>query len=106
SLENQLKKESMQFDILAVDAFSGDAIPVHLITKEAVAMYFRHLKPNGILAIHITNRYIDLKPVVYRLAMEFNKTALFIEQERNSDEGLKHADWILLTSNRAFMSDK
>jgi hypothetical protein len=106
SLENQLKKEPMKFDVLGVDAFSGDAIPVHLITKEAVAMYFRHLKPDGILAIHVTNRYIDLKPVVYNLSAELEKTALLIEQEKDADTGLKHAEWILLTNNQAFINDE
>jgi len=48
------------FDVLAVDAFSSDAIPVHLLTREAFALYWRHLKPNGVLAVHVTNKFIDL----------------------------------------------
>src|SRR5207247_10321436 len=59
-----------QFDVLAVDAFSGDAIPVHLLTREAVALYLRHLKPTGILAIHTSNTYLRLAPIVQLLARD------------------------------------
>ncbi|WP_239016572.1 fused MFS/spermidine synthase [Sphingorhabdus pulchriflava] len=52
------------FDLLAIDAFSSDSIPLHLLTKEAFAVYRRALKPNGILLVHISNRYIDLNPVI------------------------------------------
>lgn len=55
---------SRQFDVLAVDAFSGDAIPVHLLTREANALYWRHLKPDGILAVHVSNRHLSLAPAV------------------------------------------
>ncbi len=51
-----------------MDAFSGDAIPVHLLTKEAFGLYFRHLKPDGILAVHTSNTYLQLAPVVKQLA--------------------------------------
>ena len=67
---------SQQFDILIMDAFSGDSVPVHLITREALATYFRHLKPGGILAINTTNRYLDLNPVVERGASAFGKLAI------------------------------
>ena len=67
---------SQQFDILVMDAFSGDSVPVHLITREAFALYFRHLKPNGILAVNISNSYLDLEPVMERAANAFDKTAL------------------------------
>lgn len=55
---------SQQFDVILVDAFSSDAIPIHLLTKEALELYFRHLKPTGVLGVHISNRYLDLRPVV------------------------------------------
>src|ERR1051326_6211762 len=61
SLERQ---PDQQFDVLAVDAFSSDSIPVHLLTKEAMLLFYRHLKPDGILAVHISNRYLDLQPVL------------------------------------------
>src|SRR5207244_4450102 len=56
SLENE---DAQGFDVLVVDAFSGDSIPVHLLTQEAAALYFRHLKPDGILVVHVTNVYLD-----------------------------------------------
>jgi SAM-dependent methyltransferase len=65
-----------QFDLLVMDAFSGDSVPVHLITREAFRTYFRHLKPDGILAVNITNTYLDLRPVVERAAAAFGKVAL------------------------------
>jgi SAM-dependent methyltransferase len=64
------------FDILVMDAFSGDSVPVHLITREAFQQYFRHLKPGGIVAVNITNRYLNLEPVMERVAAEFGKVAL------------------------------
>jgi hypothetical protein len=67
---------SQQYDILVVDAFSGDAIPVHLLTVEAFRVYFRHLKPGGIVALNTTNRYLDLKPVMAHAAAAFGKIAL------------------------------
>jgi predicted O-methyltransferase YrrM len=67
---------SQQFDLLVMDAFSGDSVPVHLITREAFGTYFRHLKPSGILAVNITNTYLDLRPVVERAAAAFGKVAL------------------------------
>src|SRR5207244_11884299 len=62
------REPSQQFDVLAIDAFSSDAIPVHLITSEALGIYRRHMKPGGVIAFHVTNRYLDLVPVVQALA--------------------------------------
>jgi SAM-dependent methyltransferase len=62
-----------EFDILVMDAFSGDSVPVHLITREAFQSYFRHLKPNGILAVNISNKYLDLEPVMQRAAEALGK---------------------------------
>ena len=60
--------DDVQYDIIALDAFSGDSVPVHLLTREAFAILHRHLKPNGFIVIHITNRYLNLYPVVKRQA--------------------------------------
>src|SRR5580698_9608149 len=76
SLERQLANNEIQnFDVLSVDAFSSDAIPIHLLTREALALYFHHLKPTGILALHISNRYLDLAPVCAAGAAYFHKEA-------------------------------
>ena len=57
-------------DLLVVDAFSSDSIPMHLMTREAFGVYRRHLRPGGLLLVHISNRYLDLKPVVAAAATE------------------------------------
>ena len=62
-----------QFDVLAVDAFSSDSIPVHLLTREAFHLYFRHLRPDGILAVHVSNSHLELEPVVQRAAEALGK---------------------------------
>ena len=72
---NLEKEASQQFDILVMDAFSGDSVPVHLITREAFQIYFRHLKPDGILAVNTTNNYLDLDPVMQSAAAAVNKVA-------------------------------
>ena len=78
------REPSQQFDLLVMDAFSGDSVPVHLVTREAFRTYFRHLKPGGILAVNITNRYLDLTPVMERAATRFRqaRAALRLRAER------------------------
>jgi hypothetical protein len=85
------------FDLLAVDAFSGDSIPVHLLTREAFALYFHHLKPDGILAVHISNRYLDLYPVVERAAQSMGKATLLVDSEDDDDTDVFGATWVLVT---------
>jgi len=77
-----------QFDILVMDAFSGDSVPVHLITLEAFKTYFRHLKPGGILAVNISNKYLNLAPVMAAAASRFHKVALRVYDEPMNDEPL------------------
>ena len=82
-----LEREPTQgFDVLGVDAFSGDSIPVHLLTRESFQLFFRHLKPHGILAVHISNRYLDLKPVVTAAASELGKVSLLYERDETDEE--------------------
>src|SRR5204863_1378176 len=77
-----LERESPEnFDVLAVDAFSSDSIPVHLLTREAMLLYFRHLKPDGILAVHISNRYLDLQPVLQGETEATGKVACVVDTE-------------------------
>jgi hypothetical protein len=73
------QEEPENFDVIVLDAFSGDAIPVHLLTREAFAVYLRHLAPNGIIAVHITNWNISLGPVVNALAHENNLACVAID---------------------------
>jgi predicted O-methyltransferase YrrM len=93
-----------QFDVLLVDAFSGDAIPVHLLTKEAFALYFRHLKPDGILAVHTSNTYLDLAPVVKRLADDADYPTRLISSQENAPALISAADWVLVTRNESFLN--
>ncbi|MBT3879201.1 MAG: fused MFS/spermidine synthase [Candidatus Scalindua sp.] len=84
SLERELLNQGpLRYDIMALDAFSGDAIPIHLLTREAFDLYWKHLKSDGILAIHISNAYLDLKPVVNALARESGMRTILIEDDGN-----------------------
>jgi hypothetical protein len=92
---------SQQFDMLVMDAFSGDSVPVHLITREAFAVYFRHLKPNGILAVNISNSYLNLEPVMERAANAFDKLALVYHWTPPKDDPMCFACSWTLIMNRA-----
>lgn len=97
------REESRQFDLLAIDAFTSDAIPVHLLTREAFLLYLRHLADRGILAIHITNRYLDLEPVVQAIADDLHLSTAFINSgpspwERKDQ--LNPSIWMLLARYR------
>jgi SAM-dependent methyltransferase len=93
-----LESEAPQhFDVLAVDVFSGDSIPVHMLTREAFAVYFRHLRPDGILAVHISNLYLNLEPVVAAAAQAYGKTALvFNFVPPNNQDWCYPATWVLM----------
>jgi len=95
-----------------LDAFSSDAIPVHLLTREAFEIYRRHLKPDGVIAVHISNRYLGLQPVVLRLADHFAFRSAIIndadtewdfEQQENGTYAYA-SDWVLLSKNEAFLN--
>jgi len=94
------------FDLLVLDAFSSDAIPVHLLTREAFAIYFKHLSPRGVLAVHISNRYLDLKPVVQEAANFYGKQARLVDSEGIDYIGVYSSDWILVAQDpKIFDSD-
>ena len=95
------------FDLIALDAFSGDAIPAHLLTREAFAGYLKHLQPRGIIAVHISNRYFDLAPVVNAIADRYHLTALPIDADCDSSDEMHHASskWVLLTTNEQVIND-
>ncbi len=87
------------FDVLVVDAFTGDSIPIHLLTREAFDLYFSDLKPDGILAVHVTNRYLDLSPVVQQLAAARGREARLIHSPEDPSREIYAADWVLVSSN-------
>ena len=93
-----------QYDVIAVDAFSGDAIPVHLLTAEAIQLYRRHLRPDGVIAFHISNQYLNLAPVLKQQADHAGLRAVRVSSPDNPDEGAFAADWILVTANDDFLA--
>jgi hypothetical protein len=101
----QLQREpASRFHVLAVDAFSGDSIPVHLLTREAVALYASRVRDDGVVALHISNRYLNLKPVVRRIAQDLGLHTAYINDPERADAPL-HAssDWVLLSKSRAML---
>src|SRR5205085_3235576 len=86
-----------QFDVLAIDAFSSDAIPVHLITVEALDVYRRHMKPDGVIAFHVTNRYLELVPIVEALANARGMRSVWVDDD-GDDSLASRSDWVLLAA--------
>lgn len=104
-LERELEENKPQeYDILVIDAFASDAIPIHLLTKEAFELYLSHLNSDGILAIHITNRHMNLVPVVWALKTHLGLDGVVVESMKDSDVSMT-ATWILLTNNEAFFEN-
>ena len=101
-----LEREPPQgFDVLAVDAFSSDAIPVHLITREALATYLRHMKPDGIVAFHVSNRFLNLIPVVARIARELNVHASLVTDDPDEDDDRRsRSDWVLVSRDASALA--
>ena len=95
SLEREAAQE---FDVLVLDAFSGDSIPVHLLTREAFAVYFKHLRRGGILAVHTSNLHLDLVPVVKLAASHFGMHAWRVSSPADASRRLSPADWVLVSS--------
>jgi hypothetical protein len=91
------REPSQQFDVLVLDAFSGDSIPVHLLTIEAFELYFRHLKPAGVLAVHVTNKYLALAPVVHRIAEALGKQDRLLEDPGNRSAAIFPSSWVLVS---------
>jgi hypothetical protein len=101
---NLEREPPQRFDILVIDAFSSDSIPVHLITREALAVYLKHMQPDGIVAFHVTNRYLDLPPVVKMVADANGIASVLVEHDPDeSDERYSNTDWTLVTRDRSFL---
>jgi hypothetical protein len=97
-----------RYDVLGIDAFAGDSVPMHLITREAMALYVRHLAPDGVIVFQATNRYIDMMPVVKRLATEFGMEAVLVSDSPDSQNGadywLSSTDQILVSRDRNLLA--
>ena len=100
SLERQ---PPQQFDIVVLDAFSSDAIPIHLMTEEAFQVYLKHLHPGGVLAFHASNKHLDLESVVIQTAGILNMEYVWIKDLKDEMEHRFDSDWILLTNNKSFL---
>jgi spermidine synthase len=104
SMEAELSRnESQDFDLLVVDAFSGDAPPVHLLTREAFEIYLKELKPTGIIAVNITNTFIDLQPVIAALAENMGLSYTVVHSDGDGRISL-YCDWVLLS--KASLTDR
>lgn len=99
------READQQYDVIVLDAFSSDAIPVHLLTLEAFHHYQRHLKPDGAIVVHVSNRYLDLHPVVYRIADKIGFPAITIDDNDTAYEeaGFYGSDWIIMTRNQVLL---
>jgi hypothetical protein len=99
------REGNQQFDVLILDAFNGDAIPVHLLTKEAFELYRRHLQPGGVIAVHITNQHLDLRPIVRGAADHLGlKTLLVLDEQGGVDNPLSTSAWMVLGPDAGFLA--
>jgi SAM-dependent methyltransferase len=90
-------------DVLVIDAFSGDSIPIHLLTVEAFRLYFRALAPGGVLAVHISNRYLDLEPVVAAATARLGRRATVIDNAPDPDAAVFHSTWVLIGNGEPYL---
>ncbi len=96
-----LEREPPQgFDVLVVDAFSSDSIPVHLLTREALGVYLRHMSEKGVIALHVSNRFINLQPVLERVAKALGKRSLLVETDDRDDGTCYGTTWVLVANQR------
>ena len=101
-LERQLEAGSKQFDVLLLDAFSSDSVPVHLLTEQAFDIYQQHMAPGGVIAANISNRHVDLRPVLRGVGAKKGLEVAWVQGYPDSFEGYFQTDWVLL-GDRAFL---
>ena len=105
SLEREAPR---RYDVMGIDAFSGDSIPMHLITREAMAQYVRHVKDDGVIVFQATNRFVDLPPVIKRLAAEFGMEAVLVSDSPPSTDDYTYwyssTDQVIVSRNRALLT--
>ena len=104
------RQEPQNYDVIVLDAFSGDAIPAHLLTDEAFSLYERHLNkdasgnPDGVVVIHISNRYLDLEPVVAAIAEKHKYQTVNVHAQGDGSIADTASDWVLVTRNKEFLA--
>jgi hypothetical protein len=101
-----LEREGDQhFDVLILDAFNGDAIPTHLLTREAFDLYRRHLNPGGVIAVHITNLHLDLRPIVRGAAEHLGLgTLLVLDEQGGTNNPCSTSAWMVLSTDKGFLA--
>jgi spermidine synthase len=100
------REQPQDYDVLVIDAFSSDAVPVHLLTVEAMEIYLKHLAADGVLAFHISTMHLDLHSVLWQLAEHLELETAWIEGFENEDTGALASDWILLARDGTFLDSK
>ena len=106
-LEQEAERgEHQQFDVLVLDAFDSDAIPLHLLTREAYELYRSHLVEDGLLAVHVSNLYVDITPIVRGLAQLAGHRAIHVVSDANDKWHARVARWVLVTNNESFLAAK
>lgn len=104
TMEGELKRrEPQRFDVLVVDAFSSDSIPAHLLTRECFQIYRNHLNPDGLLLVHVTNRFLNLVPVVQAQAWQLGLRSALVVSPGDRDRSVSQAKWMILTRNEDFL---
>jgi spermidine synthase len=98
---NLEREPDQHYDVLLLDAFSGDSVPVHLLTVEAFKIYMRHMNVDGIIAVHVTNRYLSLAPVIEKIAKQIGMKTTRIQTDSNGDHDI--TDYVLVTNNDPFL---
>jgi hypothetical protein len=95
--------DDMQYDVIALDAFTGGSVPIHLLTREAFHIYRRHLKPDGFIAINITNGYLNLYPVIRRQAEDLGMGFRNKFQSAIPDQHIRHNQYVVITNDREYL---
>jgi SAM-dependent methyltransferase len=104
-LNLEREKEAQRFDLLSVDAFSSGSIPIHLLTREALRGYRRHLAPGGVIVYNVTNRFVNLAPLL-KLVAEAEGMKILLIEDSPSDERYSGTSYVLVTENEALLADK
>ncbi len=105
SLEQEQIDSSQPYDLIAIDAFTDDSIPVHLLTKEAFGLYLKRLNSNGVIAVHISNRFLNLVPVVKGVSEAWGLTGVVVENQTKTDPFSTESVWVLVSKDSTSLSE-
>lgn len=100
------REPAQHYDVLAIDAFSSDSIPTHLMTHQAMGIYLKNMKADGVIAFHVTNRFLHLAPVVKRIADEHGLHTVLISDNPDDASDFAKTDWVLVSRSAQALADK